>query len=177
MAQRSVKFVGALLALMLAVAPAASAQSAGPVAANAFITYLGLNWAWANPCRMSGSSCDGSYSFQDGFRFATATEWTNRPAITAFLDAAGNFAGSGGQMRCASAWFSSIWVNCDYTDAVNGYFGSGAGEFVLDNPNRETWLVRGDPGTPNGVVPEPATMSLLATGLVALAAAQVIPTS
>ena len=72
-------------------------------------------------------------------------------------------------MRCATAWFSASYSHCDYTDGLNGYFGSGPGQFVLDDPARETWLVR-DAGTPNGVVPEPATMSLLATGLVALAA-------
>lgn len=156
-------------AAILGAPPAASAQSTPPVAANAFITYLGLDWAWASPCRMSGDTCDASYSFVDGFRFATPTEWTNRPDISAFLDPSGNYAGGGGQMRCATAWFSANYSHCDWGDGVAGYYGSGPDQFVLDDPNRDTWLVRSG-GTPSDVVPEPATMSLLATGLIGLAA-------
>ncbi|MES2306868.1 MAG: PEP-CTERM sorting domain-containing protein [Gemmatimonadota bacterium] len=117
---------------------------------------------------MSGSTCDNSYNFVDGFRFATAEEWANRPAASAFLDPAGNFLSDGGQMRCAAFWFVTGFQNCDYGDAIAGYFGSGSDYYVVDDPNRETWLVRGE-GTPGDVVPEPATMSLLATGLAGLA--------
>lgn len=152
-------FMTAAAAAMLAVAyqPAAAQAESPPVPANAYIEFAGLHWAWASPCRDGGCS---SIVFVDGFRYATVAEWAVRPDPTDFLDPFGNFAGSGGQMRCASPWFDVNYVHCDYSDAVGGFVQSGP---LNGNQNgaSETWLVR----DAQQVVPEPMTMVLLATGL------------
>lgn len=171
-----------LFAAGVATAQPISAQSAtGPVAANAFITFGGLDWAWASPCLLgvtdwtAESPCVTTFVFADGFRFATTAEWAARPDPTAFLDPGGNFLGSGGQMRCASAWFDvdPALTNCDWGDPLIGSLASGP-----DNPDAisgdpfdghaETWMVR---DATVSVTPEPASMTLLATGLVSMAAA------
>src|SRR6476661_2532617 len=92
--------LGAMALCALVSAPASAQSTPPPVAANAYITYNGLDWAWISPCTPGGCS---NIVFVDGFRYATPTEWAGRPAASAFLDPAGNsFSGNGNvQMRCA----------------------------------------------------------------------------
>lgn len=147
----------------LATAPAtASAQ-----AANTFITFGGLDWAWASPCASGiGVSCGNDVNLNLGWRYATVTEWTGRPQASDFLDPLGNYSGTGGQMRCAAAFFGSGYQHCDYfNNTVNGpqdpnwvMSGPGVGE---QSNYAETWLVRGNAN----VVPEPSTYALMAAGL------------
>ncbi len=161
------KRIALLLALGFGLPSAASAQSA-----NSFITYLGLDWAWASPCASGiGDSCANDVNLVNGWRYATAIEWANRPSTDDFLDAGGNFFGSGGQMRCASDFFGSGRDHCDFDDPTyeDGYVMSGPG-IGLQHYLSETWLVRDLNGPPGDTVPEPATMFLVATGLAGIAA-------
>jgi hypothetical protein len=162
-------FVAGLSISLLVTAPVRAQTLAPPLAANSFITVGNLDWAWASPCAMGVvGSCVTSYVMVAGFRFATATEWAGRPSATAFLDPAGNYFdhSSGVWMRCASAYFnvSPAWAHCDYGDVLSGYVYSGGDNWGSAGiePLAETWLVR---ESQFAVVPEPATVVLLGTGL------------
>lgn len=146
----------AAIGLMAAAAP----TTAEAQAANSFINFGGLDWAWASPCptptlNVSGCTSGAEVTLFGGWRFATAAEWLARPAQSDFLDIAGNYAGSGGQMRCASQYFQG-YTHCDYGNPEM----SGPG---IGDPNwyAETWVVRSN----RSVVPEPSTYALMAAGL------------
>jgi hypothetical protein len=180
------KIKGALAMLIvgaLAAQPMRAQLYSGNVPSNAFIVVGSLDWAWASPCMAQGwpgGSCSAGVNLAGGgggWGFATGAQWAGRPAVSAFLDPSGNFSGSGGQMRCASGWFDlNNRTNCDYSDAANlGLIDSGPSNIGPGDGNSgdwfyaETWLVRTDPNA--NVVPEPATMSLIATGLVGMVGA------
>ena len=171
------------LAATAVAAFAAVPSAAGPLnislPANAYITFGGLDWAWANPCDPTGGCGDIDLTFQstEGWRLPTAAEFAARPIADDFFFAGANVpgGGSGGlgetffgdgpvdasgavlDGACASVYFSVGYKHCDYFDGVAGFIfdpvtGSGGiGAY-------ETWLVRG------GVVPEPATWAMLITG-------------
>ena len=62
----TVLVAGALVARPAAAAPAVL----GPPAANSFILFGGLDWAWASPCNNECSTITLAF----GFRYPTAAE-------------------------------------------------------------------------------------------------------
>ncbi len=175
----------AALAVMagFGVTAAASAQFAtGPLPANAYIVFDGLDWAWANPL----PAADGAFTLAGqaayGWAIPTAEQLADAPLATDFLFPGGNvpFDGtdpaSGATFNatnpdytndgaCATPWFSATFYHCDWQDGLGQPYGPWAG---MDGAYdlAEQLVVRADQGT---VTPEPGTMSLLATGLIGLA--------
>lgn len=179
-----------LLAATIATGSAATASAqfqVGPVATNAYIVVGGLDWAWANPLP-SGSGTFILSAQQTGFgwRLPTATELLGAPLATAFLFAGANVPFNGtdpisgavfqatngaytGAGACATPWFSATYRHCDWQDGLGQPFGPWNG-MPGANSLADQLAVRTDGGV--GVVPEPATMSLLAMGLVGLVGAR-----
>jgi len=170
--------------ILIAIATAAFASGAAqgalvnaPVPTNAYITFGGLDWAWASPCSPTGCSggqdvLDLSFQAGQGWRLPTMAEFAARPSHTDFVfrganvpfggaDANGTtFTGNpGSDAACAAAYFTAGAFNhCDFGDgAIGAIFGNPQYAGV---PNVETWLVRG-----NGAVPEPATWAMLILGM------------
>jgi hypothetical protein len=157
-----------------AAVPAAAAINL-PVPTNAYITFGGLDWAWASPCSPTG--CIGGndpldLSFQGtlGWRLPTAAELLAAPTAADFVFAGANipnggadingttFTGSpGGDAACAAAYFTPGFFNhCDYSDGnIGAVFGLPG---FPGEPSVETWVVRG------GVIPEPATWAMMIAG-------------
>lgn len=155
---KSSMLLGAAMLAAVATAPAHAALNV-PVPTENYITFGGLDWAWAAPCAPYGDSCgvvDMTYQSTQGWRFPTLAEFLARPSVTDF--------GTSGNFKCASAWFSTVHTHCDYTDAQSGYlFDYGYG-ITPHGSNRyaETWVVRGERQV--GGVPEPTTWAMLITG-------------
>ena len=157
-------FAAAIVACAIAAQPALSQP------ANSFITFGGLDWAWASPCAAVGGCAANPLNVNPGglWRFATAAEFATHPVYADFVDPSGNANGAqnGVRIRCASPYFGSGLSHCD---DGNFRFGSGYTYAVGSGPGvgsgisfEETLLVRGE------TVPEPASIALMGTGLLGL---------
>ncbi|MBO9576863.1 MAG: PEPxxWA-CTERM sorting domain-containing protein [Sphingobium sp.] len=164
----------ALLAVVSVSASAAPLVSA-PLPGNAYITFGGLDWAWASPCSPTGCSngadpLDLSFQGAFGWRLPTAAEFAARPQASDFAFRGANVPFGGADANgttfpgaiptdgaCAAAYFTAGAFNhCDYNDGnIGAIFGNPVYAGVA---NVETWLVRGG-------VPEAGTWAMMIAGL------------
>ena len=155
----------------LAFAAPSQAITNAPVPTTNYITYGGIDWAWAAPCAAYGPSCgvvDMSYQSTQGWRFPTYAEFLNRPEVPDFGGA------------CASAWFSG-YSHCDFSDPdypggpvpgvkpIGYLFDYGYGITTNGSDSvADSWVVR---GASTGAVPEPQAWMLLIAGFGLMGAA------
>jgi len=182
--QSQLRNLSASLAIVAALSFGGPAQSAvlvnGPLPTNAYITFNGLDWAWANPWPYTDPNAQWDLSVQAafGWRIPTLAELALAPAAAQFAFAGANVplggsdpvsgavfqAGSPGQdAACATPYFSNrTW--CDWQDGRGGALGwdwYGSPANVQNGFPYDTIVVR------NGV-PEPAALALFGLGLAGL---------
>jgi hypothetical protein len=157
-----------ILALSLAIAGVAGGASAavlsGPLPANTYTSYLGLDWAWVSPAGDFGYDLDFTEQSTYGWRLPTAQEVSTFIApdfaafVAAFVTPLGNQVGPDGNFACASAWFDPVYAFCDYGDAAAGFI------WNLTNSGTafEVFAVRGNVVAP---VPLPAAFPLLVAAI------------
>jgi hypothetical protein len=171
----------AVAALSLTVAANASATVTGESPPEGtYITYNGLDWAWAYPLPDSNGDLISPTQAADGWRLPTEAELANAPLGTQFLFAGGNVPFNGTDPvsgayfayttpdynnaqsagACAAPYFNSNYAHCDFTDGLGQPTGPwngmrGAYDFA------DQLFVRDAVG---GAVPEPATWTSLIFG-------------
>lgn len=155
----------AALTLAIACTSGHAALLDAPVPTNAFITFHGMQWAWASPVAGDGSfvdlifkpgtftGIDLSYQSQFGWRYATTDELLAGPAPADFLFDGANIPGPAGSvdpisgafnttngrggkaMACASPYFSAWEPTCNYAN--------GPGLHVAGVPSTPWWGLPG----------------------------------
>ena len=136
----------AALAFAASCACSHAALLDAPVPVNAYITFNGMHWAWANAVAPDGSFIDTaykpgsytgidlSYQSQFGWRLATIDELSDGPIATDFLFDGANVPGAalsvdpvsgafnttngrkGVAMACASPYFSAWAPTCNFAN-------------------------------------------------------------
>lgn len=175
---RKAAFTASILSVPLAV-PAQAAFIDAPVPTNAFITFGGFDWAWANPCAPTNGCGDIDLSYQStqGWRLPTLDEVLAGPKGSDFVFRGANvpyqgvdpvsgasnaYLDAGSDMACATPYFSSIYHHCDFGDEL----ATNSGLYPTGNSLEETWVIRAAVTE----VPEPLTLSLFGAGVAGVAA-------
>ena len=159
-----------------ALAPAQAAIFDQPVAANAYVTLNGLDWAWAAPLP---GLVDLSFQATFGWQLPTASQLDAAPQATDFIFAGANvplfgvdpvsgstFQATNGALTgaaaCAAAYFGTSYVHCDWQDGLGQVYGPWAGMPGAQD-FADQLVVR------VSAVPEPETYALMLGGLLTLA--------
>lgn len=165
----------ATLAALLASAGSQAALVNAPVAANAYISFGGLDWAWAYPLPAS-NGLDLSFQSQFGWRLPTLAELAAAPLATDFMFAGANVPLGGsdpltlasfsatnasltGAAACATPYFSNGFRHCDWQDGNGQPFQPWAG-----SPGAASFA---DQLVVRAPVPEPASLALVGLALAA----------
>lgn len=168
----------AKLGVLVAAAGFATAASAAlvnaPVPVNAYITYGGLNWAWAAP--VDESFIDLSYQTQFGWRLPTDVELANAPSAMLFIFQGANVPFGGTDPVSGAFWsFTDVTLNGDAALAspyfTNAYYhgdwcnGIGSNCSYGQTPawNRPQQFFN-DSLVVRNAVPEPASWAMMITG-------------
>ena len=109
-----------------------------------------------------------SFRAAEGWRFASAAEWANKPDWTDFIIAPYESSNASGSNHATYRYASEYWSNVthvDISDAASGNITNGLDIGCASGCVYETWYVRDSVG---GQVPEPSSLVLLACGLAAL---------
>ena len=148
-----------------------------PVANNAFISFGGLQWAWAFPLP-ADNGLDLSFQAQYGWRMPTAAELAQAPNATDFIFTGANVPLDGvdavsgasfaagnpalnGAAACATPYFSNSYSHCDWQDGNGQLYAPWAGTTGARS-FADQLVVR--------AVPEPETYAMMGLGLLGLMA-------
>ncbi|WDE04492.1 hypothetical protein SG34_024665 [Thalassomonas viridans] len=160
-----------LLISLFTVTPVRASLITSDLSEDAYISYQGMDWAWASPDNVQFQGCDGpadpenyltqvydnaddvcsnqlmAPEFHDDWRYATASE------LDVLLNDIGlmAFVASNGSLIQATAYWNTGYTTVDYRNFLSGYVASSWGEIGY-----ETFYVR-DHET---VVPEPPALLL-----------------
>ena len=174
----------AVCATFVAVPTAEAAIINLPVPTNTFITQSGLNWAWARPLPAGGTF---SLAFQgtQGWRLPTLAELGFAPLATDFIFPGANVplggvdpvsnarfqavnAALNGAAACATPYFDSSFVHCDWQDGLGQPAGPWAGLPGAASFADQLVVRTAAGGPPADDIPEPGTLTLFGVGLLGL---------
>jgi hypothetical protein len=170
----------AAAAVLTSLSLTVQARIDAPLPSNTYISFGGLDWAWALPLP-AASGLDLTYQSQYGWRLPTVAELSNAPLATSFMFVGANVPLGGsdpvsgasvqatnpsltGAAACATPYFSSSYSHCDWQDGNGQTFAPWAGTPGA-NSFADQLVVR-----QAAAVPEPESYALVSAGLAVIGA-------